>query len=241
MDESAKEIARAIDSGEYFAEAKQWYNKVFVYPLKHSATMRIMCYATIAISVLMLINLYQIFPLVSNVNIIAHLNDTVNFLPKLVRSTDSRKTNRQFVSEELCAKYVASREGYNPSNFKTNYIFLLKSSSKEIFDVYYKYITSKDPYNPLNLYLKKHITRINILKKESVSDVNKVTVIFDKDIFDVFGAFQYSSRWEADIEFYLSQYDFNESTNAKLDFIVTKYIVNEIKNSEKASSTPQQS
>jgi type IV secretion system protein VirB8 len=235
MDKRAKEIANGIETGEYFSEARQWYNKVFVYPLKQSAMMRVIGYVTIVMSVIMGINLYQVFPLVSKVNIIARLNDTVGFIPKLVLASDPKKTNKQFVIEELSSKYVMSRESYNPGNFKTNYIFLLKSSSKEIFDVYYKYITSKDPDNPLNLYLKKHVTRVKVLNKQSWADANKVTIIFNKEIFDIFGAFQYSSKWKADIEFYLSKYDFNDSTDAKLDFIVTKYIVSEIKNSEKAS------
>jgi type IV secretory pathway component VirB8 len=229
MDKRAKEIADSIESGEYFVEGMKWYNKVFVYPLKISVMMRLMGYIAIILAVIMGINLYRVFPLVTKVNIITHLDNTIVFFPKLSFPTDPKKTTRQFIVESLSAKYVRSRESYDPIGFKNNYMFLLKSSSKNIFDTYYQYITSKNPSNPLNLYLKKHITKVKILQKNSVPDVNKVTIIFNKDIFDIFGAFQYSSKWKADIEFYLSNYNFNESTDAKLDFIVTKYTTGEIK------------
>jgi type IV secretion system protein VirB8 len=231
MDKRAEEIARDIESGEYFSEAKKWYNTMFVYPLKWSVIMRIIGIAMISITIIMAFNLYKLFPLVTKVQIVTDIKDTINFFPKLVVATDSNKTDRQFVIEALGAKYVISREGYEAETFKTNYLFLLKSSSKEIFDQYYKSITSKGDSSPLNLYVDKSVAKIKILSKESAVNANKVTIIFDKDIFSGYGEFQSSSRWKAEVEFYLSNYDFNESTNAKLDFIVTKYTVSEIKKS----------
>ncbi|NRA73533.1 MAG: hypothetical protein HRU36_02145 [Rickettsiales bacterium] len=230
MDERAKEIAKAVDTGEYFSEAMNWYNRVFVYPLRDSVIMRLIGYVAIGILAFMLINIYRMFPLTEKVEVLAHLSDTINFFPRIIRADDS-KTTRQFVTEELAARYVNGRESYDSRRFKNDYVFILKSSSKKVFDKYYKYISSKDLGSPLSLSIDNKITKVKILSKESVSDANKVTVTFEKTIFDIFGAFQSSSKWKADIEFYLSNYDFSESTNAKLDFIVTKYTVSEMKKS----------
>jgi len=232
MDERTEAIARDIESGEYFSEAKKWYNVMFIYPLKWSVLMRLIGIAMVVISIIMALELYKVFPLVNKVRIITHLNDTVNFFPKLVVATNSNKTNRQFVVEALVAKYVKSREAYDPDKFKTNYIFLLKNSSKEMFDEYYSNITSTGSTSPLNLYVDKYVAKIKILNKNALRDANKATIIFKKDIFSVFGEFQSSSRWKADVEFYLSNYDFSKSVNTKLDFIVTKYTVSEIENHE---------
>ena len=228
MDERAKAIAMDIESGEYFSEARTWYNKVFVYQLKPYATMHIIGYATLFITVIMCMNLYAVFPLVNKVNVVASINDTVKFFPKLAEDTKRNKTTRQFVVESLVSKYIRSREGYNPDRFKINYTFLLKSSSKEIFDSYYKHISSEAAGSPLKFYLDRQVARVKIVKIASDPHANKATLIFDKDIFDSYGAFQSSSRLQADVEFYLSNYDFDTSKDAKLDFIVTKYIVSEV-------------
>jgi type IV secretion system protein VirB8 len=228
MDEGAKAIAMDIETGEYFSEARTWYNKVFISELKPYVTMHIIGYAALFITVIMCLNLYAVFPLVNKVNVIASVNDTVKFFPKLVELSQRNKTTRQVVVESLISKYIRSREGYSPDRFKINYTFLLKSSSKEIFDSYYKHISSKAPDSPLTFYLDSQVARVKIIKIESDPNANKATLIFDKDIFDTYGAFQSSARLQAEIEFYLSDYDFDTSTDAKLDFIVTKYIVNKV-------------
>ena len=230
MDERAKAIAKAIETGEYFSEARNWYNKIFIYPLRDSAIMQLIGYSVIIITCLMVLNIYRVFPLVEKINVIANLNDTINFFPKITTLPES-KTARQFVTEALAAKYVTSRESYDSKRFRNDYVFILKSSSKQTFDKYYSYITSKRPDSPSNISTNKKIVKIKILSKESTPDANKVTIIFNKDTFDIFGTFQSSSKWKADIEFYLSNYDFNKSTNATLDFIVTKYTVSEMKKS----------
>jgi type IV secretion system protein VirB8 len=231
MDERAQAIAEEIESGAYFVEARHWYNRIFVYPLRAYALMRLMSYAAIVIAVAMAWNVYRVFPLVTELKVIARVNNAALFYPTLLKPNDSHKTTRQFVTESLVAKYVNARESYVPERYKTNYNFLLKSSAKKIFDDYYSYITSKKADSPLNLYLKKQVVKVRVLKTESDPDpdANKVTVTFDKDIFSVYGELQSSSRWKADIEFYLSKYDFSKSVEAKLDFIVTNYAVSEVK------------
>jgi type IV secretion system protein VirB8 len=229
MDERAQAIAEEIESGAYFVEARHWYNRIFVYPLRAYALMRLMSYAAIAIMVAMVWNVYRVFPLVTELKVIARVNNAALFYPTLLRPNDSHKTTRQFVTEALVAKYVNARESYIPQRYKANYNFLLKSSAKKIFDDYYSYITSKKADSHLNLYLKKQVVKVRVLKTESIPDANKVTVTFDKDIFSVYGELQSSSRWKADIEFYLSNYDFGKSVEAKLDFIVTNYTVSEVK------------
>jgi type IV secretory pathway component VirB8 len=229
MDERAQAIAEDIESGAYFAEARHWYSRIFVYPLRAYALMRMVSYAAIVLALAMAWNVYSVFPLVTQLKVIARVNNTSLFYPVLLRPSDSKKTTKQFITESLAAKYVNARESYQPERYKTNYNFLLKSSSKKIFDDYYSYITSKKAESPLNLYLKKQVVKVRVLKTELALDANKVTVTFGKDIFNVYGEIQSSSRWKADIEFYLSKYDFSKSVEAKLDFIVTNYTVSEVK------------
>lgn len=229
MDERAQAIAEEIENGEYFAEARHWYNRIFVYPLRAYALMRIMSYAAIAITLAMVWNVYRVFPLVTQLKVIARVNNTSLFYPVLLRPNDSKKTTKQFVIESLVAKYVNARESYQPERYKVNYNFLLKSSSKKVFDEYYSHITSKKPESPLTLYIKKQVLKVRILNTELDLDANKATVTYDEDTFNVYGELQSSTRWKADIEFYLSKYDFSKSVDSKLDFIVTHYIDSEIK------------
>ena len=132
-------VALQIENGQYFAEAIVWYNKVFIFPLRDACIMQIFAYLLLVAVTIMLFNVYRVFPLVAQVKVVVTVNDTINFIPKIVTASPSGST-KEFIVSNLAEKYLKSREGYNPRRFKSDYLFVLRSSSKQIFDNYYSYI-----------------------------------------------------------------------------------------------------
>jgi type IV secretory pathway component VirB8 len=118
-------------------------------------------------------------------------------------------------------------ESYEEDRFKTNYAFIMRSSAKNIFEKYYAFITSSDVNSPATLSLKGQQQKIDVLQTQY--NDNKVTVVFNKSRYDQLGQLIVVSKWQADIEFYLSDYDFAQPVTSTLDFVVTNYLVHELK------------
>jgi type IV secretory pathway component VirB8 len=228
MDERA-EILAAVKNGTYFAEAAAWYKSTFVSPLKGRGIMLFFGSALFLLALIAASYIYFAFPLIEKVNTVIPLRDTVNFFPNVIPIVDRNKSFKQVVVENLCSRYVNAMESYRQDRFETNYAFIMRSSSKSIFDKYYSFITSSEPNSPVSLNKESQLQKVNVLKTQYTDNDNKVTIVFNKSRYDQFGQLLSVSKHGADIEFYLSDYNFNQPVTSKLDFVVTNYSVYELK------------
>lgn len=222
------QIKASIKDGSYFLEAIDWYKHVFLYPLQYRPISIVLASVLLFFAAITMFYVYAMFPLQERVNVIAPMSDTINFIPEIAQVNKDGKTTRQIVVEALASRYVESRESFISNRFKTNYVFVLNNSSKNIFDKYYGLITAESQDNPTKLKALDQELHTEILSTQQQDNDNKVTVIFNKKIFDQFRNLLAVSKWKADIEFYLSDYDFTKAHTSKIDFIVTSYATNQI-------------
>lgn len=242
MEGSAKLIAEEIESKRYFLEARKWYADIFLQPTRDAALMIIASTALIFIVTFTMYNVSNVFPLSKKVDVVLSLRDTIKYYATLKNISEGDKSTKQVVTEYLCANYVKARESYNTNRFPANYYFVLHSSSKEIFDVYHKYITESND-SPIMLHKNGYTVEIETISSslntqndssnielDGSKKYDSVNVKFTKKVYDASKALISSSNLEANVMFYLSDYDFSKSVSSKLDFIVTHYDVKEIKN-----------
>jgi type IV secretory pathway component VirB8 len=220
-------IVRTVNDGRYFVLALKWYNSMFLMPARGAAILQLLCTALLLLLCVSLYNLYSVFPLSKNIDVVMFLNDTISFYPRIKNIAEENKSTKQVVSEYLCAKYVAARETYLAKKFESKYQFIMNCSSKEVFDKYYSFLSTTNSDSPLTLYKNNTKADIEIISHHTtkVNNDNLVTVVFNKKIYAQTGNMISQKRRIATLKFYLSEYDFSKSTNAKLDFIVTEYNV----------------
>lgn len=222
------QIRASIKDGSYFIEGIDWYKNIFLYPLKYRPISILGGSVLLFLTAITMFYVYIMFPLEERIDVIAPMTDSINFIPRIVQIDKGGKTIRQIVTEALAVRYVESRESFIAKRFKTNYVFVLNNSSKDIFDTYYSLVTSTDQDNPTKLNALNRELHIEILSTQWQDNDNKVTVVFNKKIFDQFRNLLTVSKWKADIEFYLSDYDFTKAHTSKIDFIVTSYATDQI-------------
>lgn len=231
MKASAKLMAKEIENGNYFLEARKWYNDIFLYPARDAALMLLSSLFFVVMAGIVVYNITSIFPLSRSVTVVVPMENTVDFYPTLHRVAEKGKSTRDAVAESLGAKYVKARESYNVGRYRANYLFLMNSSGKDIFDQYYNHINpSINKESPLVLYKGGGESVVNIISSEFDTKTNLINVKFSKKSYNKLGSLISSSFLEADIDFYLSDYDFKKSTSGKIEFIVTKYDVKDLKN-----------
>lgn len=225
-------ISTSIKSGKYFSEGIDWYKEMFVYPLRHSSVMALFCLVLTVVLVIMSLYIYLSLPLEEKVQVIVPMRDSINFISRITSARKEGTSIKQVIVDDLVTKYISARESFIPGRFETNYAFILNSSSKDIFDVYYKLLLIPQEKNPDGSVKSRPEVRIhvsNISQNISQENDNKVTVMFSKNTYDRDTRIRTVSKWKADIEFYLSDYNFEEANTSILDFIVTKYDTSEIK------------
>ncbi len=217
-----------IESGDYFIEARKWYNNIFLSPIKTNAFIYGSTISIVTALLFVFYSLYNVFPLSEQVRIVVSLEDTMNFVPVVKNISDPNKTVKESVLEYLTNKYVQSRETYDPKTFKRNYYFILRSTEKNLFNKYYDDISKKNDDNPAVLYKNGNRDKFFLISNTYDPDNNFITVNFLKENYNVHTGEKSSQKFQAMLKFNVSDYNFAESKNAKLSFIVTDYEVKKI-------------
>ncbi len=228
MDSNSEFIKKTVDDGTYFLMAKHWYNDMFLRPVRSAALMTALFLSLIALTAAALYNLYSIFPVSKDANVVIFLNDTINFYAQLTNISEEKKSTKQVVAEYLCSKYIKAREEYSSKTYASNYYFVANCSSKAVFDPYYSLMDTKNPQSPLILYKDTSRVNVSILSQSTNQQDDLVTIRFHKNIYNSDGSLKSQSTFEATMSFYMSDYDWTKSTRANLDFIVTKYDIKTI-------------
>ena len=223
MSGNSEFITKIVNDGTYFVMAREWYQDMFLRPVRAAALMTALGISFISLTTVILYNLYNIFPISKQVDVVVFLNDTINFYAQLTNISEENKSTKQVVTEYLCAKYIKAREGYSSKNYVANYYFVSNCSSKEVFNKYFDTIDTKNPESPLVIY--KNTGRVDVEILSCTMNDHDIIIIFNKKNYGTDGNLVSQSKLQATMKIYLSNYDWSKSTNTKLDFIVTQYDV----------------
>lgn len=226
---SKNRIEESVEDGSYFKEAINWYNDVFLYPLRSNAFMMGAGGSISIVFLFVLYSLWNVFPLSEQVRVVVHLPNTLSHQVKLENLDRSGKETKKSIIEYLVIKYISAREVYDPETYKADYYFILRSTEKNVFNSYYDRISQKDSKNPAVLYKKGERSTVSIISTTYNPKEKIVTVKYNKEKYNIYTGARSSEDLEAKVKFYVSDYNFRESKDANLSFIVTEYDIEKIK------------
>ena len=225
---SNERLKETIEDGSYYKEARRWYNDVFLCPIRSNSFMLGASFSIVVVLIGVLYSIYNVFPLSEEVRVVVHMSNTMDFKAKLQNIESSKKSTKQSVLEFLAKKYVLSREKYDPKTFKSDYYFILRSTGKDNFNAYYEKISKKDDQNLAFLYKKGWRSNIKVISTNYDGKNNFIAVKFLKENYNIITGKGFSKTFEAQLKFYVSNYNFAKSKDAKLNFIVTDYELKEV-------------
>lgn len=226
---SNEQVKKAIQSGEFYQDAKEWYLSRFVQPMSLRAQVALL---TILITIATLISLYTIQrSFVSTaIPFAIWAKDQVTLYPRLQKLAHRTEPLEISVARYFVSKYVDLRESYNYIDFldenKESYLVKLQAlSSRKSFREYMEFMNPDDnPESPIVLY--KNQTRRSVAI-ETVS-FNKVQGYLDSATV-VFKTTEKSkdalteSRYRADVHFMISNIENVAAKKERLMFFVTSY------------------
>lgn len=228
MNPIAGQISQDVESGKYFSEAREWYHNIYIKPASECAMMYVLTIGAITLWCITLFNLYSVLPYKENITVVAKLNNTIDYYPKLRRLVNNYDSN---VIKFIASRYVKAKESYLPHEFQSNYLFVYRNSSKKIFDQHRQYIDPSNPKSPLASYGWKGKIIVDI-KEVLHNDDKNLTVIFTKKGYDNYNKLLFAQNLAAKIKYKVGDIDLRSGKNSRINFTVDSYSVNEIKQSK---------
>ncbi|UZW39052.1 VirB8 family type IV secretion system protein [Rickettsia conorii] len=228
MDPLTNAIQEYIKSGEYFIDARKWYNFKYILPLSHRSLLLLIC--TIFTLLLTLICI--------NINILLPINKKVSYLIKNDTAKQATVTNTKHstltnpyisIANIMLQNYVKQREEYNYDILKEQFTFIKNASTSIVYMQFANFMNIDNPLSPVIRYQKLYRRSINILSINNIN-YNEAVVTFESLAKNSTDAILENMVWEARIGFIMDSISTNTSPDMPFNFTVTSYKLKLLRN-----------
>jgi len=227
MDPILSSVQEYIKSGEYFKDARKWYNFKYIYPLSQRSFLLIICVFFSAILIGLALNIYNLFPIVSQVRY--SLNTSSYQSSANIMKADSIKhDSRASIADIMVKNYLVHRELYDYDNLKLQFIFIQNNSTRIIFRKFFNYMNIDNPDSPVMRYQKYIRRSVNIISTEytkpdeALITFNAIAKNTGSEIFE-------NMIWQATINFQIDELNLDLPPDSRFNFAVTNYRLKLIK------------
>ncbi|AAU03758.1 VirB8 family type IV secretion system protein [Rickettsia typhi] len=228
MDQLTNAIKEYIKSGEYFIDARKWYNFKYILPLSHRSFLLLTC--TIFTLLLTLIGV--------NINILLPIQKKVGYLIKDDSEKQATITNTKYstlanpyisVANIMLQNYVKQREKYNYDTLKEQFTFIKNASTSIVYMQFANFMNIDNSLSPVIRYQKLYRRSINIISINNINN-NEATVTFESLAQNNTGEILENMLWEAKIGFIMDSISTSTLHNMPFHFIVTSYKLKLLRN-----------
>ncbi len=231
-----QELQQKIKSGDYYKEALEWYNFIYIYPVAARTFMITVTVFCVLINVIAVYGIYSFMPLKIEVPLAVPIDDVGDFYVQVKKLDTDRNNGSEAVAKYLLAQYVAFREDYAYSNLEMDANFVKRFSSPAIYDKYAAYMDLHNAASPVGrLKESGSVAVMNVTvdlppiakgKAQASGDRNrKATVFFETR--ETNGVNATTNKYRSDIYFTFSEINVNpkDKSLTPLDFRVEDYIL----------------
>lgn len=163
MDNSYQETYQKIKSGQYYKDAVDWYNIIYIYPHVQRAFFLTITILSVIVSVGGVWSVYTFLPIVAEVPLAVEVEDKSEMY-STIRSLGNKQVPYQdyYVMEYLLTEYIISRESYKYEEVQKNLNFVKTFSTPEIYDYFNNYFNIRNPQSPILRYKQNGVVRVNV-------------------------------------------------------------------------------
>jgi type IV secretion system protein VirB8 len=218
---SNNEIKQSIDSGDYFIEARAWYNYRSVYIICQQSYLMIALVFVLMIGLYLLLNIYVLLPMHKKVPYAIRNYSATNPLLKVTHANKFANDPYKSIAFLLIKNYVKIRESFNYQELVPQLTYVQTNSSKLIYKDYYNYIDTINPNSPVLRYNREYIKKIDITDILPTQDPNQMIVRFTSKAFDQNNNLAENIIWQANVTFEMDK--INDEKYGAFYFSVIEY------------------
>lgn len=221
MDPILSSVQEYIKSGEYFIDARKWYNHKYIFPIIQRSLLSLFTIVFLILLSLVLININSVLPIVKQIRYAIASN---SFQSSAIINHASKKntTPLKSIADIMIRNYVAHRESYTYEHLKNQFMFVQNNSTRIIFKQFANYNSIDNPESPIMRYLDKHKRGIEIISVTYDRD-DEAVVKFQSIAQNNLAEISEKMIWQANIGFQIDPISQNLPAGSKFNFAVTNY------------------
>jgi type IV secretion system protein VirB8 len=217
-------MRKFIESGEYFKNAKLWYDEIYIMPFV-LRSWAILCASIIFLSAFVLaMTINSLYPLNKQIMYAIFVEDSTEFNAKIEPANFFEKDPYKSVSKIFIEKYILEREGYNYNDLTNRMLYVQNNSTKLVFNRYNDYLSIENIQSPV-LRFQRYAKRYTEISDVAFFSEEKAVVRFNAKTYENTGRLIEDTDWEAEISFVIDKIDPSILENTPFSFIVSDYKV----------------
>lgn len=218
-----------IKSGEYFIDARKWYNTKYLVPFSQRSIIYIICASFAVIVTIIAATFMSSLPTIVKVRYMLLVQNSYNTSANIIRADYVLNNPLSSIADIMTQDYVKRREQYVYDALQEQFTFIQSNSSKLMYKKFYNAMNIDNVDSPILKYRTDVTRTIKILSSRLLDD-NKIVVKFESLAKTVSGDIVENKIWDANVSFDIDNIDIEAQVNSRFNFTVTNYRVKELAN-----------
>lgn len=226
------EMKEYVKSGEYFADAKKWYEFKYLHPLPERS-ISVIIFAFIALLFLQIsFSLYSLLPLKAKIQYFIPRPDLYKTTATITQANSIDGDDKTSIADIMIKDYVFRRENFDYDNLQNQFNYIKNTSTKIVFRKFYNYMNIDNPDSPIMLYQNFARRNVNVISAEYLDD-GKAIVAFESLVRNISGEILENKVWQAIISYEIDEINLKLPKDAKFNFLITNYQTQLLKDKKK--------
>jgi type IV secretion system protein VirB8 len=224
MDDIIRGMQKYVSDGQYFTDARKWYNSKYIHPLSHRSI--IACVVVVALLLLASVsnNIHSLLPLKRQLKYSISVNSLGQQSAQVTKADQIPDRPLLSVAQILLGDYVKSREQYSYAKLDSQMQYVQKISTRMVFKQFHDYLSTDNTESPVLRYQKEATRSINIDHVKFLDD-NHAEVRFTSTGTDATNKVFEHISWLSSISFEIDDIVLNKQSDSAFNFIITDYRV----------------
>jgi type IV secretion system protein VirB8 len=232
MDPILKSVEEYIKSGEYFRDARSWYNFKYLYPLSQRSFLLFIAAFVATLLLILVLNIYSLLPIIVQVRYALYTN-SYESTASIKKADQIQNSSLASIADIMVRSYITTRESYDYNSLRKQFIFIQNNSTRLVFRKFFSYMSIDNSLSPVMRYKKETKRSIEVISS-SYPEPGQALIIFHSVAKMIDGAIFEDMIWEAQVNYNIDDIDLNAASDTKFNFVVTNYYLkllqNKIKN-----------
>jgi type IV secretory pathway component VirB8 len=150
--EADKALVERIESGEYYKQARLWYDQVYIAPISQRILFIVVALFAASFMFMAFVSVTNLLPISPHVPFVIHNDKPLELHPKMRRFKKPSEPADPALIRYYLETYIKQREGYNARRMLMSRAFVLQHSVPKVAQTYLQNISKSNPKSPVRLH-----------------------------------------------------------------------------------------
>lgn len=222
MNEILRGLREYVNNGEYFTEARKWYNQKYLHPLCYRSMALCAAGLFVMLAIVITMNMQSLFPLVRVLQYSITTGGSGDETALITKAEQIPNNPALSISEILLKDYVIKREEYDYNSLASQMEYVKNTSTRVVYKKFYNYLSIDNPDSPVLRY-QKDAKRVITVGSVRFIDDSTAEVHFSSQAKDGANQLFEDMAWVATIDFDSDKIKLHAPNDTPFNFIIMEY------------------